>query len=127
YKSGAGDGQTKWFASKFAQPDASQESQDKEGEMLHLVRGLAHLRARHPAMANGELGDIPSDARDWLVFEKFAGGARDLVLMNQTATAQDYRFHQGWYPQYLKAQLIFWSDGARKRWRETTDDKQFTT
>jgi hypothetical protein len=90
--------------------------------MLHLTRGLARLRARHPALANGDIGFIPSDSRDWMVFEKFAGPDRYLVLINMTATGQDYKFNETWYPQYAKAQLIFQADGKEKTWKDTTKD-----
>jgi hypothetical protein len=92
--------------------------------MLHVVRGLTHLRARHPALANGDIGVIPTDSHDWMVFEKFAGPEHYLVLINLTANGHDYRFHQSWYPQYRGAQLIFWSDGKRKTWKDTTRDNQ---
>ena len=32
----------------------------------------------------------------------------------------DYRFHQGWFPRYRGAQLIFWSDGQKRMWKIET-------
>src|SRR5262249_5807662 len=121
---GTGPGQTTWFAPRFSKPSdgASREEQDGEGGMLDLVRGLARLRARHDALANGDVGAILRDAHDWMVFEKFAGADRYLVLINLTGTGSNYNFHKQWYPQYVGAQLIFWSDGAQKKWRDTTTE-----
>jgi glycosidase len=126
YKGGSGPGQTSWFKPRFDRPDdgVSKEEQELEGGMLHLARGLAHLRARHPALADGDVGVIPSDTQDWMVFERYAGPDHYLVLINLTATGQDYRFHAAWYPQFVGAQLIFWSDGKRKKWKDTTKDNQ---
>ena len=39
---------------------------------------------------------------------------RYLVLINPTDVGRDYTFHQGWFPRYLNAQLIFFSDGQRQ-------------
>jgi glycosidase len=122
YRKGEGPGQTTWFAPKFSKPNdgASREEQDVEGAVLDLVRGLAHLRARHEVLANGDVGAVLADAQDWMVFEKFAGAERYLVLINLTGTGGNYNFHQQWYPQYVGAQLVFWSDGAQKKWRDTS-------
>ncbi len=90
-----------------------------------MVRGLTNLRANHPALAHGELGAIPTDSKEWMVFEKFEGADHYLVLINMTATGQDYRFHKSWLPQYRGAQLIFWSDGSKKEWRDTTNEMEF--
>jgi alpha-amylase len=126
YKAGEGAGQTKWLSLRFDQPNdgVSKEEQEEEGGMLHLVCGLTHLRARHPALANGDIGGIPSDSQDWMVFEKFSAPEHYLVLINLTANGHDYKFHQTWYPQYLGAQLVFWSDGKLKTWKDTTKDNQ---
>jgi glycosidase len=126
YRAGRGPGQTSWFPSKFGQPNggASREEQDAEGGMLHLARGLAHLRARHPALADGDVGVIPSDTQEWMVFERCAGPDHYLVLINLTATGQDYKFHATWYPQFVRAQLIFWSDGKQRKWKDATKDNQ---
>ncbi len=95
--------------------------------MLHLVRGLTRLRARHPALANGTLGEIPSDAQDWMVFEKVGGPDRYLVLINLTGKRNSYQFHAAWYPRYLGAQLIFESDGGKRTWRDLSDAGQRIT
>jgi hypothetical protein len=68
---------------------------------------------------------------DWMVFEKVSPEGRYLVLINPTDTGKDYRFHQGWYPEYLGAQLVFWSDGSKKDWADESstgkhiEDKAF--
>jgi hypothetical protein len=69
--------------------------------MLHLVRGITNLRAKHPALANRELGDVPSDTQDWSVFERVDGPQRYLVLINPTAGGKDYAFHESWFPRYM--------------------------
>ena len=97
FASGRGDGQTRWFAPRYDKPDdgVSREEQAKSGGMLDLVRGLTNLRTRHPGVASGELGAILSDSADWLVFERVRGG-----------------------------ELLFWSDGRDRRWKDTTADQQ---
>ncbi len=125
---GDGDTQTAWSKQlpKFDRPNdgVSVEEQTQPGQMLHLIRGLTNLRTEHPNYANGELGDILTDSTDWLVFEKVSDQDRYLVLINPTETGSDYRFHQSWFPRYLKAQLIFWSDGQNREWKdETKHDK----
>ncbi|HYT88624.1 MAG TPA: alpha-amylase family glycosyl hydrolase [Gemmataceae bacterium] len=129
YKAGSGPGQTTWFDSRFDQPNdgVSKEEQEQPGKMLHLVRGLTRLRARHPALANGTLGEIPSDAQDWMVFEKVGGPDRYLVLINLTGKRNSYQFHAAWYPRYLGAQLIFESDGGKRTWRDLSDAGQRIT
>jgi hypothetical protein len=126
YKAGDGAGQTKWFKPRFSKPGdgASREEQEQEGGMLHLVRGLSRLRAGHPALANGDLGAILSDSREWMVCEKVAGPDRYLVLMNLTGDGRDYPFHKAWFPEYAGARLIFWSDGRQGRWKDATHDNQ---
>ncbi len=129
---GDGDMQTAWSDSlpKFDRPNdgVSVEEQAQPGKMLHLVRGLTNLRTEHPNYANGELGDIVTDSTDWLVFEKVSGQDRYLVLINTTDIGKDYQFHEGWFPRYLGAQLIFWSDGQRKEWKnETSNAKHIDT
>lgn len=115
--------QTDWFHPRFDAPrdGVSVEEQSDDGRMLDLVRGLTNLRTAHPAYANGELGAILTDLPDWMVFEKTGPQDRYLVLINPTDQGRDYRFHQGWFPRYLGAQLIFWSDGDRKEWKDETD------
>ncbi|MFL6210426.1 MAG: alpha-amylase family glycosyl hydrolase [Pyrinomonadaceae bacterium] len=122
------DMQTSWSAllPKFDQPNdgVSVEEQSAPGHMLHLIRGLTNLRTRHPAYANGELGDILTDTPDFLVFEKVSGPDRFLVLINPTGVGRDFGFHQGFFPRYLGAQLLFFSDGQRKEWQdESSTDK----
>lgn len=53
-----------------------------------------------------------------MVFEKLSSQDRYLVLINPTDVGRDYSFHQGWFPRYLNAQLIFFSDGRRKEWKD---------
>lgn len=122
YKSGRGRGQTKWFPPRFDQENdgVSKEEQEETGGMLHLVRGLTNLRTRHPSLADGDIGAILTDSEEWLVFEKVMGADKYLVLINQTANGMKYRFHGGWFPEYSNAQLIYWSDGMAKKWRDTT-------
>ena len=59
-----------------------------------------------------------------MVFERAAGGERYLVLINRTLTGRDYRFHDAWFPQFRGAQLIFWSDGRQRQWKDATGDNQ---
>jgi len=124
YKSGTGPKQTKWFASKYDNPNdgVSVEEQTLTGGMLNLVRGLTNLRTRHEALRLGDIGDVLSDDAQWAVFERVTGTDHYLVLINSTPTGMDYHFHQQWYPQYKNSQLIFWSDGTSKQWKDTTDD-----
>jgi glycosidase len=126
YASGRGPGQTAWFQPRFDAPDdgVSREEQAAAGGILDLVRGLTNFRTRHPAFANGDIGAIASDAADWMVFERVGGRDRYLVLINQTATGHDYRFHAAWFPEYTGADLLFWSDGGRRRWKDTSADGQ---
>jgi hypothetical protein len=126
YASGQGAGQTRWFTPRFDAPQdgVSREEQGKPKAMLDLVRGLTNLRTRHPAFANGEMGAIASDSADWIVFERGAADARYLVLINRTSTGMDYRFHTAWFPQYRGADLIFWSDGRDRTWKDVTADGQ---
>jgi glycosidase len=126
YRSGKGPGQASWFAPRFYRPNdgTSREEQDQDRGMLDLVRGLTHLRARHPALADGDLGEILNDSTDWMVFEKVRGREHYLVLVNLTGTNGDYKFHTQWYPQYRGAQRVFWSDGKSKKWQDTTRDNQ---
>jgi alpha-amylase len=127
FASGAGPDQTRWFTPRFDFPNdgVSREEQEKPGSMLDLVRGLANLRTRHPAFANGEMGAIASDSADWMVFERVSGAEHYLALINLTATGKDYRFHTAWFPQYRRADLVFWSDGEKRIWKdETTSGKR---
>jgi len=127
YKSGTGTGQTNWFPPRFDKADdgVSREEQGAEGGMLHLVRGITNLRTRHPVLADGDIGEILSDTHDWMVFERAEGARRYLVLINPTGEAKDYQFHEGWFPRYFNAQLLFWSDGKNRKWAdETAADKR---
>ena len=118
YRSGAGPGQTTWFAPRFDGPDdgVSREEQDVPDGMLRLFRALTNLRTRHPVLANGDLGSVIADGAHWIGFERVAGGTRYLLLINRTATGHDYRFHDGWYPGYRRARLVFWSNGGARTW-----------
>jgi len=126
YASGQGPDQTRWFQPRFHSPNdgASREEQARPGGMLDLVRGLTNLRTRHPSFANGEIGAIASDSPDWLVFERVSGGDRYLVLINRTSAGQEYRFHAAWFPQYIGADLLFWSDGKARTWKDVSADGQ---
>jgi len=118
YRSGAGPGQTTWFAPRFDWPDdgVSREEQDVPDGMLRLFRALTNLRTRHPVLANGDIGSVLADAADWIGFERVEGSTRYLVLINRTATGHDYRFHDGWFPRYRGARLVFWSNGGARTW-----------
>jgi glycosidase len=122
HKSGNAKPQTGWFTPRFdADNDGvSVEEEDAPEKMLDLVRGLTNLRTKHPGYANGELGSILTDSQDWMVFEKVSQQDHYLVLINPTGNGNNYNFHQGWFPQYLDAQLIFWSDGQKKEWKDET-------
>ena len=122
FRSGAGPGQTTWFAPRFDRTNdgVSREEQDEPGGTLHLFRGLTNLRTRHPALANGEIGAVLADTAEWQGFERVQGSSRYLLLINRSAVGQEYRFHEGWFPQYGRAQLVFWSDGARRTWADVT-------
>ncbi|MFQ5676870.1 MAG: hypothetical protein ACE5G1_13320 [bacterium] len=125
---GVGDikGITRWFTPRFDQANdgVSKEEQEGEGGLLHLVHGLTTLRTGHPSLANGDIGAILTDSEEWLVFEKVMGSDNYLVLINQTPNGMNYRFHRGWFPEYSKSQLIFWSAGKAKAWRDTTMDNE---
>jgi glycosidase len=127
-EAGDDDTQTDWSAilPRFDSPNdgVSVEEQAAPGRMLHLVRGLTNLRTKHPGYANGELGDILTDTAEWLVFEKVSSQDRYLVLINPTNIGRDYSFHQGWFPRYLNAQLIFFSDGQRKEWQDESSSQK---
>ena len=118
YRSGAGPGQTTWFAPRFDGPDdgVSREEQDVPDGMLRLFRALTNLRTRHPALANGDVGAVLADTADWIGFERVEGATRYVVLINRTGTGHDYRFHDEWFPRYRRAQLVFWSNGGGRTW-----------
>ncbi|MCG9890917.1 MAG: alpha-amylase family glycosyl hydrolase [Thermosynechococcaceae cyanobacterium MS004] len=122
---GDNDMQTSWskLLPKFDKPNdgVSVEEQTAPKQMLNLIRGLTNLRTSHPSYANGELGDILTDTSDWLVFEKKSGQERYLVLINSTDTGLDYNFSQEHFPRYINSQLIFFSDGKSKEWKDKTN------
>jgi glycosidase len=124
FASGQGPGQTRWFQSRFDFPGdgISREEQNAPGGMLDLVRGITNLRTRHPSLASGEIGEILSDSADWIVFERTRGDDHYLVLINRTSTGHDYRFHADWFPRFRGADLIFWSDGRARKWKDTSGD-----
>ena len=126
FAAGQGAGQTRWFQPRFDSPNdgVSREEQLQPGRMLDLVRGLTNLRTRHPAFANVDIAAILSDSADWLVFERAVGSDRYLVLVNRTLEGKDYGFHDAWYPQYRGADLIFWSDGRLRQWKDTTAENK---
>jgi glycosidase len=126
-KSGLQAPQIGWFPPRFDAPNdgVSVEEESTAGSILDLVRGLTNLRTGHPAYANGDVGAILTDSNDWLVFEKLSGQDSYLVLINTTAGGSEYHFHEGWFPRYIGAQLIFWSDGQGRNWKdETQSNKQ---
>jgi glycosidase len=118
-KAGAKAPQTGWFPPRFDKPNdgISVEEQGSKASMLSLVKALTNLRTKHPAFGNGEIGEILNDDADWLVFEKTEGTQRYLVMINSTGQGKDYSFHKDWFPQYTGAELLFWSDGQRKEWK----------
>ncbi len=126
---GDNDMQTSWssFLPKFDKPNdgVSVEEQAAPQQMLHLIRGLTNLRTKHPGYANGELGDILTDTSDWLVFEKVSGQERYLVLINSTDSGLDYDFNQGHFPRYIGSQLIFFSDGQLKEWKDESNTNKY--
>jgi alpha-amylase len=124
FRSGAGPGQTTWFVPRFDRADdgVSRGEQDAPGGMLPLFRGLTNLRTRHAVLSNGDIGAVLADAADWIGFERVQDSARYLLLINRTGRGHDYGFHGGWFPQYIGAQLIFWSDGAARTWADVTAD-----
>jgi glycosidase len=126
FASGQGPGQTRWFTPRFDAPNdgVSREEEDKPGTVLDLIRGLAHLRARHPGLANGSITAVASDSADWMVFERSTGDEHYMILINRTSAGQDYRFHAAWFPQYRGATLLFWSNGHDATWRDTSADNQ---
>ena len=119
YRSGAGEGQTTWFAPRFDKPDdgVSLEEENRPGTVFDTLRGITNLRTRYPGLADGDLGEIPTDSGDWMVFEKVQGAERFLVLINTTSLAMTYQLHEGWLPRFIAARLIFQSDGAAKTWQ----------
>lgn len=124
FQSGDGPGQTKWFTPRFDQPNdgVSQEEANHAGTVFDVMRGISNLRTKHPSFANGDLAAIASDTGDWMVFERTTDPERYLVLINTTANGNTYQFHEHWYAQYIGAQLLFWSDGKLKKWKDTTGD-----
>jgi glycosidase len=124
FASGRGPGQTRWFTSRFDFPGdgVSREEQGAPGGMLDLARGLTNLRTRHPSFADAGIGAILSDSAEWIVFERTHAPERYLVLINRTATGRDYRFHDAWFPQFRGADLLFWSDGRGRRWKDASAD-----
>jgi alpha-amylase len=126
FRSGAGPGQTTWFVPRFdrANDGVSREEQDEAEGMLALFRGLTNLRTRHPGLSNGDIGAVLADAADWIGFERVQDSTRYLLLINRTGTGHEYRFHDGWFPRYIGAQLVFWSDGATRTWADVTADER---
>jgi len=125
-KAGLTAPQTDWFHPRFDgwNDGVSVEEQGAAGSMLDLVRGLTNLRTEHPAYANGEVGWILADSNDWMVFERVSGQESYLVLINTTGNGNNYDFHEAWFPRYIGAQLIFWSDGQAKKWKDETQSSK---
>ena len=126
FASGQGPGQTRWFQSRFDLPadGVSREEQGGPAACSIWFAASTNLRTRHPALASGEIGEILSDSTDWMVFERTRGSDHYLVLINRTATGHDYRFHAAWFPQFRGADLIFWSDGRARKWKDASADGQ---
>jgi alpha-amylase len=132
YASNDGANQTRWqprnqmsFLPHYDKPNdgiSVEEENADPNSTLNLVRALSRLRKSHPSFANGSLGRILSDSAEWMVFERTSGDERYVVLLNLTSRGMDYRFSEAWYPEFRTAQLIFWSDGANKRWKDQTSE-----
>lgn len=124
YRSGQGQGQTTWFAPRFdlANDGISLEEQQGQGSVYALTRALTNFRAEHADFANAEIGAVPNDTADWVVFEKKTQGRAYLVLINATGTGHDYRFKPDWHPQYRRSHLLFWSDGGAKAWLDVAGE-----
>jgi hypothetical protein len=124
FRRGAGPGQTRWFAPRYDRPDdgVSREEQDGPGGTLNLFRAMTNLRTRHPVLANGDLGAVLADTAEWIVFERVQGPARYLLIINRTAEDREYRVSA--FARYPRAQLVFWSDGAARKWEDTTVDRR---
>ena len=123
FRSRSSSPQTGWFPPRYDKPNdgVSVEEQGAAGGMLHLTRALAKLRTTHLSYANGEISAVLTDSEDWLVFEKRLGNERYLVLVNTMGAASTYHFHADWHPEYSAAKLIFWSDGAAKKWKDESE------
>jgi alpha-amylase len=89
---------------------------------LNLLRALSKLRKSQLTFANGTLGRIISDSAEWTVFARVSGEERFVVLINLTNRGMDYRFSEAWYPEFQRSQVVFWSDGAGRRWKDQTND-----
>jgi glycosidase len=124
-RAGSEPPQTGWFRPRFDAPDddVSVEEQERHGSMLDLVRALGKLRVQNPGFANGEVGEILADTAECLGFEKVSGQDRFLVLVNYSGSAIEYRFRVGSSLRYIGAQLVFWSDGQKKAWKNESAKK----
>lgn len=123
YAAWTGPGQTSWFRPRFDGPNdgVSVEEQASRGDsLLSLVRALTNFRAAYPDFADGETTSVLNDAADWAVFEKKSGGSAYLVLVRTADTASNYRFHEGWHPEYRDARVVFKSDGVLRKWEDTS-------
>ena len=120
YRSGPGPGQTAWFKPRFDRPDdgVSVEEQDHPGSVLDFVRGLTNLRAKHPALASGELRGVVADTAALMAFERSADGEGCLVLVNLTAEGATFRPQDGGAPTYAGAREVFRGDGRSGSWRD---------
>lgn len=123
-QSGSDPYQTTWFTPRFDTPSdgISVKELEQAGttSMPALVKALTNFRAEQPDFANAELGRILSDTEYWLVFERTGTNATYLVLINNMDAGNNYKFHDGWYPEYKNAKLMFWSDATLKKFKDTS-------
>lgn len=83
---GPGAGFTRGTAWEPLQPDSltvTVQAQDADpGSLLNLYRALIHLRASHPALADGELVPLTTGSDAVAAYLRRAGGRAALVLVN---------------------------------------------
>jgi hypothetical protein len=63
-------------------------------------------------------GAVLADTAEWIVFERVQGSARYLLIINRTAEGREYQVSA--FAPYPRAQLVLWSDGADRKWADTT-------
>jgi alpha-amylase len=132
FAANSGAHQTRWqprnrpdFLPHYDKPNdgiSVEEQTSDPNSMLNLFRALSRLRKSHPTFANAKLGRIISDSAEWMVFERGSDSERYVVLINLTSRGMDYRFSDAWYPEHRAAQLLFWSDGMARKWKNVTSD-----
>lgn len=127
YQSGMGSGQTTWFTPRFDEANdgvSVEEQESNKSSILSLVKSINNLRAQHPTLAQGDIGNILTDSSDWLVFERVVDSDKYVVLINQTSSGKNYQFKSDFYPEHQNAQLIYWSDGSSKKWQNVTSENK---